>query len=457
MFYIKHSYNYFLLIIIHKITGITPHNLKLEKKSMMKIVIVNYRYFISGGPERYMFNIISVLESHGHVVIPFSVKHNKNLPSEYESYFLEPVGSGDETYGHEYKKDFKTILKVFSRMVYSFEARRKFKKLLLAEKPDVVYVLQFQNKISCSIIDVAHSLNMPIVQRISDFSLLSPCGNLYRNDTNEICELCLNKSLWNSVKYKCIYNSYSSSFIKKLSIDVLHLFRVKNKINNFVFPSTFTMSKFIETRFPEEKLHHIPTLFNLNSLNTGLSIKYDDFALYIGRIVPEKGIKVMVDAFIDTNLSLKIIGFSDTDYQKQITDYLASKSHNIEFLGELNFDQIQDYLSKCLFTIVPSEWYDNLPNSLIESFAFKKCVVATNIGSLNENIQDMENGLLFEYKNHISLRQKINLLFDNKQLAITLGENGNKLIHKKFSVENHYEKLITIFNSTIQNFKNRIA
>ena len=64
----------------------------------MKIVLVNYRYFFSGGPERYMFNIKQLLEEEGHEVIPFSVKHNKNIATPYEKYFLSPVGSGDEVY-----------------------------------------------------------------------------------------------------------------------------------------------------------------------------------------------------------------------------------------------------------------------------------------------------------------------------------------------------------------------
>lgn len=45
----------------------------------MKIILVNYRYFISGGPERYYFNIKEILERNGHVVIPFSVKNSRNF------------------------------------------------------------------------------------------------------------------------------------------------------------------------------------------------------------------------------------------------------------------------------------------------------------------------------------------------------------------------------------------
>lgn len=68
----------------------------------MKIVLVNYRYFISGGPERYFFNIKEMLERNGHKVIPFSVKSSRNLPSDYERYFLDVVD--DEVYFAQSKK-----------------------------------------------------------------------------------------------------------------------------------------------------------------------------------------------------------------------------------------------------------------------------------------------------------------------------------------------------------------
>ena len=69
----------------------------------MKIALVNYRYFISGGPERYYFNIKEILETHGHEVIPFSVKSSRNIDTgEYEKYFLDIVD--DDIYFAQAKK-----------------------------------------------------------------------------------------------------------------------------------------------------------------------------------------------------------------------------------------------------------------------------------------------------------------------------------------------------------------
>lgn len=417
----------------------------------MKIILVNYRYFFSGGPERYMFNIKQLLEDEGHEVIPFSVKHNRNVKTPYEKYFPSPIGSGDEVYFSDVKKNkksLKELWKGFSRMTYSPEAKRCFKRLLEDVKPDLVYILYFQSKISCSIVQAAYEMHIPIVQRISDYSLLAPCGMYFRQSDCQICELCTQKSKWYAVRNKCVYDSAVYSMVKVLGISVQNWVGIRRKIDRFVFPSTYTLSKFVENGFDKEKLVHIPTLFNDKTLRTDLPIAYKPFALFIGRTDPDKGLMTLLKAFVGTDYNLKIIGFSSVvGYQDRLKQYLKGKRHNIEFLGKKDFDEMQQYLSTCLFTIIPSEWYDNLPNTLLESYAMHKCVVATDIGSLTENVMDGETGLLFKYKDVDDLKEKVKYLFEHPEKAEEYGCHGRKLIDTKFSIENHVDSLLKLFES----------
>ena len=155
----------------------------------MKIILVNYRYFISGGSERYLFNVKALLEKNGHTVIPFSVKHKLNSCSEYDKYFISPLGKGDLTYFSESDKtSFNQIFKFFSRMFYSFEARKKFRKLIIDTNPDLVYVLQYQNKLSPSFIGVAKKHNLPVIQRVSDFGHICANQLFYNYRLNSVCD-----------------------------------------------------------------------------------------------------------------------------------------------------------------------------------------------------------------------------------------------------------------------------
>lgn len=410
----------------------------------MKIVLVNYRYFISGGPERYLFNIKEVLERESHEVIPFSVKNKRNVPTEFERYFLE--SADDEIYFVHMKRNLKNILRSFYRMFYSFEAKKKFKKLLIDTKPDLVYMLQYHNKISPSFISVAKKKKIPIVHRLSDFQYM--CSNaLFYNEKKGICEDCLSGQKWSCIKYRCVANSLVYSFIK-LAAQKYHAFLgITKKIDAFVAPASFMLNKLRQYGVPDEKLHHIPTFFNLKK--EPATIAYEPFFLYVGRISKEKGLMTLINAFIDTSYQLKIIGFSSDDYEEYLKNYLQDKKHTIDFLGKMDFVNIVPYLSTCLSTVLPSECYDNFPNALLESFAYKKAVIATNIGSLPELVKNNETGLLFDYASVSSLKEKIKYFIDNPFEVKRMGENAYRELIHNYSPQIHYTRLIQLFNSLL--------
>lgn len=412
----------------------------------MKIILVNYRYFISGGPERYFFNIKEVLESHGHEVIPFSIKGSRNFPNPYDRYFLDPVD--DEVYFAQSKKSPKVILKSFNRMFWSPEAKRKFGQLLKDEKPDLVYIMQMHNKISPSIVSAARKAGVPVVHRISDFQYMCP-NALFYNDRKGVCEDCLKGKRFSCVKNKCVLGSSVYSAIKagaKLLHDKMHIAR---KIDAFVVPSSFTMGKLTEYGIEQSKLNHIPTFFNLKEENP--DVTYEPFILFVGRIEKQKGLMTLVKAFAGTDMKLKIIGFSNDGYQDELTDYLKDKNHNIEFLGKMTFEEIVPYLKSCRACVVPSEWYDNFPNVILESFAYKKSVVATDFGSLPELVINGKTGLTFPYADSEALAAACRHLLDDKEDARRMGENAFELLNEKYLARQHYDALMKLFGSLTAN------
>jgi len=408
----------------------------------MKIALVNYRYFFSGGPERYLFNIKEILEGYGHEVFPFSIKSRKNISNDYEEYFLEMVD--DEVYFTQSKKNIKTFFKSLFRMFYSFEAKKKFHRFLNDVKPDIVYIIQYHNKISPSIIFVAKQLKIPVVHRISDYQYICPSALLY-NDIKGICEDCLNGKSLNCVKYKCVLNSSVYSGIKLMAKKLHELLGVTKRIDAFVVPSSFTLNKLNQYGIPSAKLHHIPTFFNLK--DSVIDIKYEPFMLFVGRIEKLKGLMTLVKAFENTDNHLKIIGFSYDDYEDEIKSYLKDKLHNIDFLGKKDFQEIVPFLSTCLCTIVPSEVYDNFPNVIVESFAYKKAVIATDIGSLPELVKNNDTGLTFDYGSSDDLKKKIEYMFCNLDEAKRMGGNAYQSLLQNYSKEKHYSQLINLFNS----------
>ena len=422
----------------------------------MKIILVNYRYFISGGPERYYFNIKEILERNGHKVIPFSIKSSRNLPNEYERYFLDIVD--DEVYFAQAKKKTpRMILKSFTRMFYSLEAKRKMAQLIADEKPDLVYIMQMHNKISPSIVDAARKAGVPVVHRISDFQYMCP-NALFYNDRTGVCEDCLKGKRWSCVKNKCVLNSTVYSGIKMMAKWMHDVMKVHRRVDAFVVPSEFTLGKLHEYGIPMEKLNHIPTFFNLKEVNP--AVEYKPFVLFVGRIEKQKGLMTLVKAFEELPYELRIIGFSNDGYEDELKRYLGrpingdlnveestayGKKGNIHFLGRKSFEEIVPYLKSCMCTVVPSEWYDNFPNVVLESYAYKKAVIATDFGSLQYMIEEGKTGMKFKYANLDDLRRCVTFMLEHPDESRAMGENAYKLIETKYSPESHYEKLMEEF------------
>ena len=420
----------------------------------MKILLVNYRYFISGGPEKYMFNIKKILEEHGHEIIPFSVHSNKNVETEYAKYFVEPIGGRDATYFEECKKTPKTIWQLMTRSIYSFEVKKAIQKEIKDTKPDLVYIIHFVNKLSPSVIKGAKQMKVPVILRLSDYFLLCPrfdflCGT-------DICEDCLTKGYRSCIKKRCVKNSLAASFIRVFSMKIHQLFHIYKDVDAFITPSRYLKNKLIENGFNKAKIHCIPT-FTTSRTQISKPI-IGEYGLYFGRIAVEKGVDTVVKAYEKLpDHKVKIMGDDTTDEALHLKKYIQEKNlKNIEFIGFKAGAELEDVIKNSRFTLIPSIWYDNLPNTALESFQYSKPVIASNIGSLPELVVDGYNGYLFNPYNIDEMIEKIKILDDDEKVQ-KMGANSLHRLEKKFSPNKHYELLIKVINDIIKNSKNKPA
>lgn len=416
----------------------------------MRIALVHYRYFPGDGPERYFFNIKEILEKEGHVTAPFSIHNSRNLPAPgWDRFFLDSID--DEVhYGDKTSLGPVKAVRSLSRMFWSGEARRKFSDFLDTFKPDVVYIMQYHNKISPSIIGAARRRGIPVVHRISDFQYMCPNALLYTN--GHLCESCLEGRSLDCVRNRCVHGSLAMS-VMKLGAKKLHdAMGITRKIDAFVVPSSFTVGKLNRYGIPAGKLHHIPTFYNTRMHPGDSPFKADEpYFLYIGRIAEQKGMWTLVKAFASAGIPLKIIGTSADGLDRRLKDYLKGRPHKIEFLGFMSFENIAPYLQGCVATVVPSEWYDNFPNTILESFAFGKPVIASRLGSLLETVEDGSTGLTFTPGSPDELAAAARRLLDNPLLVEKMGREAVRRIETIYSPMVHYNSLIALFNSLTQN------
>ena len=389
----------------------------------MRILLVNYRYFISGGPEKYMFNIKKMLEGNGHEVIPFSIHSNKNVETEYSKYFVEPIGGRDATYFDEVKKTPKSIWQMLTRSIYSIEVEKAIKKEIRDVKPDLVYIIHFVNKLSPSVITGAKKMGIPVVLRLSDYFLLCPRFDfMYQK---KICEDCLTKGYRSCIKKRCVKASLFASVIRVFSMKFHNFIHVYRGVDAFITPSKFLKTKLVENGFDEKKITCIPT-FTASKSEVGKP-QVGVYGLYFGRITEEKGVDTVIKAYEKLpGYELKIMGDDTTEEAKRLKLYVEQrKIKNVEFLGFKSGIELEKVIKGARFTLIPSIWYDNLPNTALESFQYSKPVIASNIGSLPELVADGVNGFLFEAGSDRALVEAIKK-FDDDERVVKMGAESRK-------------------------------
>lgn len=414
----------------------------------MKIVLINYRYFVSGGPERYLFNVKQLLEENGHEVIPFSIKSDRNEESEYENYFAEPMGGQDVHYFHEGKKNIRYAIDTVARLFYSFHVRNKLSKLIANEKPDVAYILHHYNKLSPSVISACKCHGVRVVMRLSDFFLFCPQAHFLRNGV--ICEECQQKSLLSCVRNKCIKNSRIGSLLKAAALYFhKYILKIYDDVDKFVCTTDFMKNKLIDDGVDANRVRVISTFVN-NHDEDLYDTKEDNYILYFGRFSYEKGVDILINAYYksrlyDAGIRLILVGGKLSDIKGVDAEILEKLGDHITTYDFLPAEKLEPLIKECMFTVVPSRWYENLPNTILESYKFTKPVVASDVGSLPETVIDGVTGLLFKNEDIDDLLDKLKQLSFKRELRLKCKEN---IISNadQFSCETHYERLIKVLS-----------
>ena len=390
-----------------------------------------------------MFNIKKMLEDNGHEVIPFSIHSTKNVETEYSKYFVEPIGSRDAVYFSEVKKTPKSIWQMITRSVYSEEVKKAIQREIKDVKPDLAYIIHFVNKLSPSVITGAKELGIPVVLRLSDYFLLCPRFDfMYQK---KICEDCLTKGYKACIQKSCVQGSKAASFIRVFSMKVHNLFHIYDKVDAFITPSEFLKKKLVENGYLENKIYCIPT-FTTSKSEVG-EPQLGEYGLYFGRITEEKGVETVIRAYEQMHdKQLKIVGDDTTEEGTSLKKYVKNKGlKNIEFLGFKSGAELEDIIRKARFTLIPSIWYDNLPNTALESFQYSKPVIASNIGSLPELVKDGFNGYLFTPGDAEDLKTKVELLDSNDEVIEQMGANSHSRLEDRFAPKTHYDSLMSVF------------
>lgn len=403
--------------------------------------MANWTWYPSGGDWTYIDSICKIYENKGHHIIPFSVKNEKNFPTPYDRYFLEPVNYKQYYQNKPILSGINTALK----SIYSLEAKKKIKLLLDENKIDIVQLNSISNYHTPSIIPVIKKAKIPIVWRILDYRLICPNSTLFVN--GQVCTACQNNHFFNCIINKCKKQSLLASSLLAMENYTYTLFPLHKQVDLFLFQSEFTRDMFVKFGYDKKKTHIIENPYESSDIEP----KYNgnNYILYFGRLEKEKGIYTLLDAMkLLPEYHLKVVGIG-TEYDNCIA-YTSDKSiNNVSFLGPKWNKDLEPIIKDCEFVIVPSEWHEPSPYVALQSYSYGKPVIAAKMGGLNDLIEDNVTGLFFNAGDAHDLSIKINSLMADKARIKTMGENARLVVNSKYSPERYYTDTMDVFSSLI--------
>lgn len=415
----------------------------------LTVLHINKFHYMKGGSEWVYFGTADILERHGHRSVFFSMHHPENLPCETSEYFMPYV---------DFNKCDGVIdqLKVAGRVLYSLKAKRLLSKLLDRYSVDIAHLHNIYHQISPTILHELKKRKISIVMTLHDYKMVCVSYNMLVHERP--CEVCARGKFFKAIKHKCVKDSYIKSILATIEMYLHHkVLDIYNNVDVFISPSLFLKNKLEEMGFKKE-IVHLPNFIDVQKFE---KFKMKDekgngnSIVYFGRLAPGKGLLTLLEAAkllshenAGRRIEIKIIGEGPLR-QKLQEKVEAEKINNVRFLGYLKGKELFQEVKKSLAAVLPSEWYENNPISVIEAFALCKPVVGARIAGLPELVKDNETGLTFEPENPVDLSLKIEYLKNNPDKAEEMGRNARVFVEQKFNTEKYYQKLMEIYRRTI--------
>lgn len=385
----------------------------------MNILLANKFYYRRGGDCIYMLNLEQLLKEHGHKVAVFAMDYPENIETPWKQYFPQNMSK----------------LMAFTRPFGSAEVKAKFNKLLDDFKPEIVHLNNIHTHLSPIIAELAHNRGIKVVWTLHDYKLLCPRYDCLRNG-DDICELCFNEDKSSCKTYKCMKGSTLASLIGYKEATTWNRRRLEKCTDVFICPSKFMAQKMAQGGFNSKKLVSLYNFIDIDKCKKDTYEK-ENYYCYVGRLSHEKGVKTLIKAAQKLPYKLVIIGGGP------LSDELKNETTNtnIEFVGYKQWDEIKEIVSKARFSVIPSEWYENNPLSVIEAQCLGTPVLGARIGGIPELIENNVTGMTFESRNVNDLTSKLEAMwqhtFDYKEIALTS--------QKRYNSESYYQNILKIY------------
>jgi glycosyltransferase involved in cell wall biosynthesis len=402
---------------------------------MSTLLLLNNYHYRRGGADVAYLEQAELFQQNGWSVASFSMRHEKNLASPWDRYFVDEI-----EFGHKYNP--LRVMTNAAKSIYSFEAAAKIKALIRSVRPDVAHAHNIYHHLSPAVLGAIKSEGIPVFLTLHDVKLLCPARTMWTN--GQICEACKGGHLHNVVARRCMKGSLALSSLIFIESSVHQGLRTyQRNVDKFISPSRFVLKKFLEWGWPAQQLIHIPNFVETARFSPGFAA--GRAFLYFGRLSDEKGLSTLIKAAALARVPLWIVGTGPEE--GTLRGLADSLGVDVAFFGFQSGDGLWNLVREARAVVVPSEWYENAPISILEAYALGKPVIGARIGGIPEMIREDETGCLFESKNMDELARILASVANRPDREVERwGQEARQWVTREYSSARYYERLVDLYS-----------
>lgn len=385
----------------------------------MKLLLVHNYYQQRGGEDVVFEAEAQLLEEHGHRVLRYTARNDRVGD-------VSGVALGRMT-------------------IWNSTTYEELRHLLRREQPAVVHVHNTLPVISPAVYHAARGAGVPVVQTLHNYRLLCPSATLFR--AGRVCEACMHRSTpVPAIRYACYRGSRAASGAIAAMLTVHRLIGTwRHAVDRFIALTNFARAKFIEGGLPPERIVVKPNF----APDTGVEGTGGEYALYVGRLAAEKGVKPLLQAWrqLGGRIRLRIIGDGPEAHlvSSAVADGLA-----VDFLGRQSPDQVTAAMAGARFLIFPSIWYETFGLAIIEAYAVGLPVLASDLGAMAELVKHRTTGLHFRPGDAGHLVQQVEWALGHPEDMRAMGRNARREYETQYTPETNYLRLLDVYQSAIR-------
>lgn len=410
----------------------------------MKVLLINNFFSLVGGVEVYISKLGGMLRKYGIEVGYFATDKQPYLVKgyKYSKYF-------------PHYKDFNAIkLKEFIKnpsYFYNVEAKEKLDEFLEIYKPDIAHINSISRHLSPSVIKSLKEKGIPVIMTLHDGFFACPDTGLIKGN-GDFCYKypCAKGNVFHCILNKCNEGSLIKSIVSSSEFFYRKIHRLYDKIDLFIAPSRAIKDLALYSGVNKQKIVLLNNFIDEDLFTYEPDYLSKNYFLYAGRLVKEKGIEFLLQAMLmlPPEIELHIAGSGEQEEELKNLALLYGLN-NVKFLGMLSQSELKKEYRDCIASVLPANYFEAFGLSVIESFAYGKPVIGTDIGAIPELIDNGKTGYLVKSANPEELAGAMLKLINNN-IAVKMGRIARLEALSKYSAGDHADKLIKIYKQFSQ-------